>query len=278
MLTKLLPPSKPTKTNHPTDKYLLDDLHQTIYQRLTNSQTTKQSTMTHLTGNDRAEYVQGMFSRIAARYDFMNRLMTFGQDRRWRKIVIRQANLPATGGLLLDLGGGTGDLGFEALRQNPTTIPIEADFTFDMLAVGQKRLEGRVSNWSTADALNLPFPDGTFDAVVSGFLLRNVIDLPRTLAEHLRVLKPGGRIVALDTTRPKKNLLSPFVHFHMHTVIPFLGRLISGEDDAYVYLPDSSEGFLAAEELAAKMVSAGFLEVSFQRLNFGTIAIHWGVK
>ncbi len=234
--------------------------------------------MSHLSGTERAEYVQGMFSRIAARYDLMNRLMTFGQDRFWRKIVIQQAKLPATGGLLLDLGGGTGDLGFEALRQNPATIPIEADFTFDMLAVGRKRLKGQVSNWSTADALNLPFPDETFDAVVSGFLLRNVIDLPLTLSEHFRVLKPGGRIVALDTTRPKKNLLSPFVRFHMHTIIPLLGRIISGEDDAYVYLPDSSEGFLSAEELAAKMITAGFANVSFQRLNFGTIAIHSGTK
>jgi len=234
--------------------------------------------MTHLIGNQRAAYVQGMFSRIAARYDLMNRIMTFGQDRRWRRIVIRKAALPPQGGILLDLGGGTGDLGFEALRQNPATTPVEADFTLEMLAVGRKRLKGQLSNWSAADALDLPFPDHTFDAVVSGFLLRNVIDLPQALREQHRVLKPGGRIVSLDTTRPQKNLLSPLIRFHMHTVIPFLGRLISGQADAYIYLPDSSEGFLSAEELVVHMAAAGFKKVFFKRMNFGTIAIHWGVK
>jgi len=240
--------------------------------------------MTHLSGNERAQYVQGMFTRIAADYDLMNRLMTFGQDALWRKEVIRGAQLSQSGSLLLDLGGGTGDLGFEALRQIPATVPIEADFTFEMLRVGQQRTERQslLANssisWSAADALHLPFLESTFDAVVSGFLMRNVIDVPQALHEQLRVLKPGGRIVILDTTRPRKNILTPLVHFHMHTVIPFLGRLISGQEDAYMYLPDSSEAFLAAEELATKMLAAGFKQVAFRRLNFGTIAIHWGVK
>jgi len=241
--------------------------------------------MTHLSGDERVQYVQGMFTRIAAHYDLMNRLMTFGQDALWRKEVIRRAQLSEGKNLLLDLGGGTGDLGFEALRQNPATCSVEADFTLEMLHIGQQRTQSphlpfdqsKIS-WSAVDALNLSFPDNTFDAVVSGFLMRNVIDVPRTLIEQLRVLKPGGSIVILDTTRPRKNLLTPFVHFHMHIVIPLLGRLISGQGEAYEYLPDSSEAFLSAEELAAKMVAAGFEQVAFRRLNFGTIAIHWGTK
>ena len=99
--------------------------------------------MTHLTGNQRAQYVQGMFTRIAPNYDLMNRLMTFGQDAAWRKAVIRLADLPPEGGQLLDLGAGTGDLGFEALRQIPDTVSIEADFTFEMLRVGQQRMASR---------------------------------------------------------------------------------------------------------------------------------------
>ena len=234
--------------------------------------------MTHLTGTERAQFVQGMFGRIASKYDLMNRLMTFGQDRRWRREAIRRATLPPEGSLLLDLGAGTGDLGLDAIRQDSGTIPIESDFTLEMMRVGQSRPGTEALRWSSADALNLPFPENTFDAVVSGFLLRNVIDVPQALSEQYRVIKPGGRIVSLDTTRPKKNLLTPFVRFHMHTVIPLLGRLISGQEDAYAYLPDSSEGFLSAEELAAQMVSAGFEGVGFNRLNFGTIAIHWGIK
>jgi demethylmenaquinone methyltransferase/2-methoxy-6-polyprenyl-1,4-benzoquinol methylase len=243
--------------------------------------------MTHLTGNQRAHYVQGMFTRIASDYDLMNRLMTFGQDAAWRKEVIRRANLPRKGGYLLDLGAGTGDLGFEALRQRPATISIEADFTFEMLRVGQQRPPSQLPSfptiqssisWSNADALYLSFPNNTFDAVVSGFLIRNVIDLPLALCEQHRVLKPGGRIVILDTTRPRQSILSPLVRFHMHIIIPLLGRLVSGQDDAYEYLPDSSEAFLSAEVLAANMVAAGFQKITFRRLNFGTIAIHWGVK
>jgi demethylmenaquinone methyltransferase/2-methoxy-6-polyprenyl-1,4-benzoquinol methylase len=243
--------------------------------------------MTHLTGNQRAQYVQGMFTRIASRYDLMNRLMTFGQDAAWRKEVIRRAGLPLKGGQLLDLGAGTGDLGFEALRQHSETISVEADFTFEMLRVGQQRMISQRSNqptdqtsisWTASDALNLPFPTNSFDAVVSGFLMRNVIDLPLALSEQYRVLKPGGRIVILDTTRPRISLLTPFVRFHMHFIIPLLGRLISGQNDAYEYLPDSSEAFLSAEAFAGKLSAAGFGKIAFRRLNFGTIAIHWGDK
>jgi demethylmenaquinone methyltransferase/2-methoxy-6-polyprenyl-1,4-benzoquinol methylase len=234
--------------------------------------------MAHLKGTERAAYVQGMFARIASHYDVMNRLMTFGQDRYWRREVIKRADLPPSASLLLDLGCGTGDLGLDAVNSNPKTVPIEADFTLEMMHSGRERPGTEVLHWSAADALNLPFPNHSFDAVVSGFLLRNVVDLPKALGEQYRVIKPGGRIVTLDTTKPQKNLLTPFVRFYMHAIIPFLGRLISGQADAYVYLPDSSEGFLSAEELVAQMITAGFDEIGFERKNFGTIAIHWGEK
>jgi demethylmenaquinone methyltransferase/2-methoxy-6-polyprenyl-1,4-benzoquinol methylase len=238
--------------------------------------------MTHLTGNQRAKYVQGMFTRIASNYDLMNRLMTFGQDAAWRKEVIRRAKISKKTSWLLDVGAGTGDLGFEAINQNPALTSVEADFTFEMLRVGQDRvkhdrLKQKIS-WSAADALMLPYPKNTFDAVVSGFLMRNVTDLPLAIQEQYRVLKPGGRILILDTTRPRKSFLSPLIRFHMHTVIPLLGRFISGEADAYQYLPDSSEAFLPAEVLAARLIANGFRQVGFCRLNFNTVAIHWGVK
>lgn len=236
--------------------------------------------MTNLTGGERAQYVRDMFTRIARHYDFMNRLMTGGQDVQWRKEVIRLAQMKSSASSsrtmsLLDLGTGTGDLAREALKRNPQTRVIAADFTLEMMRVGRKPND---PPYSAADALNLPFKDSTFEAVISGFLMRNVTDVNRSLQEQYRAIKSGGRIVILDTTRPKKNILSPFIWFHMHVMIPLLGKLISGVGDAYEYLPDSTEQFLSAEELAARMTSAGFKNVHFKRLMFGTIAIHWGEK
>jgi len=232
--------------------------------------------MAHLSGSERARYVQGMFARIAHRYDLMNRLMTAGQDVRWRVEVIQRAVLPP-GGSLLDLGAGTGDLAREALRQAPQSTAVAADFTLEMMLAGRDHPDRHLV-WTAADALYLPFPDECFDAVVSGFLLRNVSDLPRSLSEQRRVLKPGGRIVCLDTTRPPHNLLTPFINLHLHTVIPALGRLIAGDAEAYTYLPDSTQSFLSAESLAEHLRLAGFREVGFLRKMLGTVAIHWGVK
>ena len=230
--------------------------------------------MTQLTGNERAKYVQGMFTRIARRYDLMNRLMTGGQDVRWRKRVIELARMNDHASLL-DLGTGTGDLAREALSAFPKARVVGADFTLEMMRVGQKT---RRLDFSTADALRLPFDDSSFDAVVSGFLMRNVVDLQKAIEEQYRVLKKGGQIVILDTTRPKKNFLSPFISFHMHFVIPTLGGLLTGSRDAYRYLPETTEGFVTAEEMASRMAKAGLQNVGFQRLMFGTIAIHWGGK
>lgn len=230
--------------------------------------------MSHLTGQKRAAYVQNMFTRIAGRYDLINRLMTAGQDVRWRKQVIQLARL-TDDSCLLDIGTGTGDLARQALAACPGAKVISADFTLEMMRFGQKR--GPL-DFSSADALRLPFDDSSFDAVVSGFLLRNVIDLQKALQEQYRVLRDGGRIVVLDTTRPKKNILSPCIWLHMHFLIPALGRMLAGTSDAYRYLPESTEEFLTAEDLAAQMSSTGFSNIEYRRTMFGTIAIHWGEK
>jgi demethylmenaquinone methyltransferase/2-methoxy-6-polyprenyl-1,4-benzoquinol methylase len=208
-----------------------------------------------------------MFARIAGRYDLMNRIMTAGQDVTWRKEVLRRASLPHSG-RLLDLGAGTGDLSFEAARAGGRRITA-ADFTLEMMQIGRKR---------QADALRLPFDNGIFDAVVSGFLMRNVSSIEQALGEQYRVLKPGGRIVILDTTNPRRSLLYPFILIHLRFVIPTLGRIITGQTEAYRYLPQTTEGFLYAEELASRMVDAGFKEVGFQRRMAGAVAVHWGQK
>lgn len=234
--------------------------------------------MAQLEGRDRAQYVQDMFGRIAPRYDLMNRLMTFGQDQRWRRFVIKQAQVPP-GGSLLDVATGTGDIAFEAVKQAKGDITVVGgDFSLPMMVVGRERPRGRQVLWADTDALNLPFADNSFDAVVSGYLLRNVIDIPRALEEQLRITKPGGHVVSLDTSPPPDNLLKPFILAHFRFVIPTLGKLITGDSDAYAYLPESTEGFKTPEELAALMREVGFSPVRYKRFMFGTMAVHTGTK
>jgi demethylmenaquinone methyltransferase/2-methoxy-6-polyprenyl-1,4-benzoquinol methylase len=130
--------------------------------------------------------------------------------------------------------------------------------------------------WVGSDALNLPFPGETFDSVVSGYLLRNVSDIAQAWQEQLRVLKPGGRVVCLDTTPPRKDLPHLPVRLYLRWGIPLIGRIVAGDAEAYTYLPESTRQFLTAEQLAQSMQVAGFREVGFQRLMLGAMAIHWG--
>ena len=234
--------------------------------------------MTNLTGPSRARYVQRMFGQISRHYDKMNRLMTFTQDVRWRREVVRRASFPDHA-LVLDLGAGTGDLAREVCRQVPTAHVVAADFTLQMLQVGQakKHMPAKL-DWAGADALNLPFASETFDGLLSGFLLRNVSDLARSLEEQWRVLKPGGHWACLETTPPPPGLLAPFIQFYLHRVVPALGRLVSGHGAAYTYLPDSTEKFLEPGQLRSSLEQAGFKKAGFRRLNFGTVAIHWALK
>lgn len=230
--------------------------------------------MRKISPTQKERFIQELFTRIARRYVLMNHLMTAGQDIRWRQIAVRQAHL-LPGAAVLDLGTGTGDLAREVLRQVPSAHVIGADFTLEMMRIG--RHFGPFI-CTAANALHLPFAEETFDAVLSGFLMRNVSDLSQALEEQWRVLKPGGRIIILDTTRPRRNLLWPFIWLHMHLVIPLLGALVTGSGNAYRYLSESTGNFLTAEDLAQRMEQAGFREVSFRRLMFGVIAIHWGNK
>jgi demethylmenaquinone methyltransferase / 2-methoxy-6-polyprenyl-1,4-benzoquinol methylase len=233
--------------------------------------------MAMLQGKERAAYVQDMFDRIAARYNLMNRLMTFGQDLKWRRFVIEKARLKA-GDRLLDLATGTGDIAFEALKSVPGVQAVGGDFSLGMMRVGQHLPYGERVYWNGADALNLPYAPETFDAVTAGYLIRNVYDIPRAFAEQMRILKPGGRVVILDTSPPPHNLLRPFILIHLKYVIPTLGKLISENADAYQYLPESTQAFKTPDELVKLMRDAGFVNVQYKTFMFGTMAVHWGEK
>ncbi len=221
--------------------------------------------------------VQEMFSRIAARYDRLNRLMTWGRDRAWRRETIAEIRL-APGERFLDVGCGTGDLALEALRQQPDADIIACDFTAAMLRLARSRPGAGQVAWVLADATHLPFAHGSIDALASGFLLRNLVDLGAGLSEQARVLKPGGRFAALDTTPPQIHVLAPFVRLYLARVIPALGRMFADDVEAYRYLPATTQGFLPPEKLAATLRSAGFTGLRWARRMFGTIAIHWAMK
>jgi demethylmenaquinone methyltransferase/2-methoxy-6-polyprenyl-1,4-benzoquinol methylase len=233
--------------------------------------------MAHLQGEERARYVQEIFARIARRYDLMNRLMTLGQDRRWRRHVIRQAQLPPDG-RLLDIGTGTGDIAYEAWRQQPGIRAVAGDFSLAMMLVGKQVARRRGLQWVGADTLALPFPANTFHAVTSGFLTRNVGDVRGALCEQRRVTMPGGRVVILESSPPKRNLLRPFIVFYLNYVIPMLGRLVTGAADAYRYLPNSTQQFYTPQALAEHLRQAGLVDVHYRLFMFGTIAVHVGQK
>ncbi|MEM9773563.1 MAG: ubiquinone/menaquinone biosynthesis methyltransferase, partial [Chloroflexota bacterium] len=213
--------------------------------------------MAHLEGTERANYVQNMFAGIAGNYDTMNRLMTFGQDMKWRRTVVELARIPK-GGRLLDIATGTGDIAAEALGNDPTIQSVGGDFTIEMMAAGKADYpERKPIQWVGSDTLRLPFPDNYFDAVTSGFLMRNVIDVEGAFKEQMRVTKPGGRVVVLETSPPKDNLLKPFILIHLNYILPTMGRLIAGSSEAYTYLPDSTKMFKTPDALAFSMRQLG---------------------
>lgn len=226
---------------------------------------------------DKGKSIQTMFSGIAGRYDLMNRVMTLGRDDAWRRCVVTAARVPP-GGRLLDLGTGTGGIVAEALNRDSALTAVGADFTVEMMRAGKGKAPGRSIRWCGADAQALPFGDNTFDAVTSGYLIRNVPDPLTAFREQVRVVRPEGRVVCLDTSPPPENRLQPFLIFFLSRVIPFLGERISGNRDAYTYLPESTRRFMTPVALAGVMARAGLSGIRYQKFMFGTVCVHVGTK
>ncbi len=231
---------------------------------------------------EKRQYVHQLFSQIAPYYDVMNRLMSGGQDQQWRKLLLQQIQLPSHA-RLLDVATGTGDVALASLRQYPHLKQVVGlDLTLPMIAIGRQRLTDATFldrfQWSGGDTAHLPFPDNSFEAVVSSFLMRNVADVSMALAEQMRVCRPGGRVGVLDIQRPPNSLFGRIFWLYFHFIVPILGGLITGNLAAYRYLPRSADLFLYPEELQAKMAQIGLRQVTFTKLMFGTVAIHIGVK
>jgi demethylmenaquinone methyltransferase/2-methoxy-6-polyprenyl-1,4-benzoquinol methylase len=221
------------------------------------------------TGTLAPEGVRTMFDRIAPVYDLMNRLMTAGLDRRWRRLTVAAAVRP--GDRVLDVCCGTGDLAVEASRAGGEVTGL--DFSPRMLERARRKLHS--VTWVEGDALELPFADESFDAATVGFGVRNLADLERGLHELRRVLRRGGRVAVLEITRPK----GPLRHFYalwFDRIVPLLGKVLPG-GDAYTYLPASVRRFPGPEELAAMLADAGFAEPRFRLFAGGIVALHTGV-
>lgn len=221
--------------------------------------------------------VQKMFDAIAGRYDLMNRVMTLGQDQKWRRFVVAKAGDPQ-GGWMLDLATGTGDIAALSFTTHRNCRVVGGDFSLNMLKEARRRFAGLSICWQACDANRLPYADDVFASATFGYLLRNVDDAVAVLREVRRVLKPGGRVVSLDTTPPARNLLYPFIRLYFAYGIPLLGRMIADDEAAYSYLTGSTMDFYSAEALAQAFAEAGFKDVGYRKFMMGTIGVHWGTK
>lgn len=238
--------------------------------------------MAHLRGRERTRYVTRMFAGIAGRYDLLNTVMSGGRHHAWRRMAVGMAHAGLEGPAL-DVAAGTGDFALETARRPWASHVVAFDNTLEMLSVAAKkgRRAGLLDKLQvvSGDAHSLPFPDERFVCVTVGFGVRNFVDVPQALREMARVVRPGGRVVILEIFRlERKGLLGRLFPLYFRTVTPWLGALLTGNREAYSYLPRSVETFLSVDELAAMMEEAGLVQVRYRRLALGTVAIHVGEK
>ncbi|MFT5084480.1 MAG: demethylmenaquinone methyltransferase/2-methoxy-6-polyprenyl-1,4-benzoquinol methylase [Lentisphaeria bacterium] len=231
---------------------------------------------------EKAQRVAGVFHSVAAKYDIMNDLMSGGIHRIWKRFTIELSGVRA-GNTVLDIAGGTGDLTAKFSRIVGTEGRVVlADINDSMLKVGRVKLidKGIAGNvfYSQADAQYLPFPDNTFDCITIAFGLRNVTDKDLALRSMHRVLKPGGRLLVLEFSKPKNQLLEKVYDTYSFRFLPLIGKLVANDADSYRYLAESIRMHPDQETLKSMMGDAGFSECKFYNLTGGVVALHKGVK
>jgi demethylmenaquinone methyltransferase / 2-methoxy-6-polyprenyl-1,4-benzoquinol methylase len=224
--------------------------------------------------------IRALFTRIAPSYDKINRLLSLGQDQNWRKDALIRAQVPL-GGKVLDIATGTGDVALLAAERLAGAHIVGADLTLAMLEVAREKARkqgARRISWVNGDGLALAFPDNTFDAVISVFMLRNVPDVAQAFTEQARVVRPGGRVVCMEMTWPRRFPLTWLFGLYFFGVAPLLGQLIARERAAYTYLPQSVKRFPAPATTAMLLEAAGLREVTWELKMLGTVAIFVGRK
>jgi demethylmenaquinone methyltransferase / 2-methoxy-6-polyprenyl-1,4-benzoquinol methylase len=230
--------------------------------------------------SSKKQQVARMFDTISGNYDFLNHFLSFGIDIGWRKKAIellKQENPK----LILDVATGTGDFAIQALKLNPEKV-IGIDISEGMLDVGRKKMIDRgydkVIELRSGDSENLPFEENKFDAIIVAFGVRNFEDLQKGLAEMLRVLKPGGRVVVLEFSKPTAWYFKPLYHFYFKFVTPAIGKAFSKDSEAYSYLPESVKAFPDGKDFTNILDQLGYKNTSCRPLTFGISSLYSGTK
>ncbi|HBK87641.1 MAG TPA: bifunctional demethylmenaquinone methyltransferase/2-methoxy-6-polyprenyl-1,4-benzoquinol methylase UbiE [Cytophagales bacterium] len=221
-----------------------------------------------------------MFDSISGKYDFLNHFLSLGIDIRWRRkaIALLKDLQPKT---ILDVATGTGDFAVEALRLNPTKV-IGVDISEGMLDVGRQKMKARqldgIIELRSGDSEKLPFEDNFFDAVIVAFGVRNFEDLERGLSEMLRVVRPGGRVVVLEFSRPTKFPMKQLYNAYFTAILPLIGRWVSRDQAAYSYLPESVQAFPDGPDFIRILSDVGYKNPQSKSLTFGISSLYWGSK
>jgi demethylmenaquinone methyltransferase/2-methoxy-6-polyprenyl-1,4-benzoquinol methylase len=243
--------------------------------------------MVQLKGDEKARYVATMFDRISGRYDLLNTVMSGGMHHMWRRRATRLAipNLATCEGIgdALDVATGTGDFAIDLARRPGVTRVVGIDFAPKMLPLARHKAKKhgllQRMNWMLGDAHGLPFPDDSFLCATVGFGLRNFADKEAALREMARVVRPGGRVVILDIVPfAGKGIFHGLLRAGFRGVVPWLGALVAGNNEAYKYLPESVDSYLTAAELLAVMESVGLKKIRYEMMGMGTVAMHVGEK
>lgn len=228
------------------------------------------------TQNRSPQSIKQMFNKISPRYDFLNHLLSLGIDYKWRRTL---ANLCPRNGFVLDICTGTGDLAF-AIHKTSGSRVLCTDFAKEMIMLAKRKSHRHKLNglmkFANADALKLPFPDKTFDAVTVAFGIRNTADIEKCLREMARITKPNGKILILDFSEPDAKLIRSLYSLYFYNILPLVGGVISGERYAYKYLPNSVSKFPKPSKMKAIMQKCGLADVKYIPLTFGVAILYMG--
>jgi len=225
--------------------------------------------------------VQDMFSNIAPRYDLLNKILSLGLDKHWRRKAVARLN-PQVEKKYLDLATGTADVALEIARRTPNAQIVGADFSETMLELAARKIKKHAQSDSielkSASAESLPFDNASFNGIITAFGVRNFSNIEQSLSEMWRVLEPSGKTVILEFSLPNNPLLEFGYRVYFDHVLPLIGRLVSGHPNAYQYLPDSVGSFPGRDKFSSLLQQAGFQNVTYSDLTCGVVTIYTGVK